>query len=336
MQPRWKRAVATVDGEQGEGVGQMYVEEYCPPAAKTRMVELVGNLQTALGERIQALEWMSDETKTKAMEKLATFHVKVGYPDKWKDYSTLQIENDSYWGNIERASLWAFQEMIDKAGKPVDKDEWHMNPQTVNAYYNPTTNEICFPAGILQYPFFDMNADDAFNYGAIGVVIGHEMTHGFDDMGRQFDKDGNLNDWWTEEDSKKFDERTKGLVTYFDAIEVLPGTNANGKFTLGENIADQGGLNVSYQALQNAMAKKPLGDADGFTPAQRFYLAYANLWAGNVRDEEILRLTQMDEHSLGRWRVNGALPHVTAWYEAFGIDENAPMYLPKEERVTIW
>ena len=336
LQPRWKRAVATVDGALGEAVGQMYVEEYFPPAAKTRMVELVGNLQTALGERIQALEWMSDETKTKAMEKLATFHVKVGYPDKWKDYSTLQIENDSYWGNIERASLWAFQEMIDKAGKPVDKDEWHMNPQTVNAYYNPTTNEICFPAGILQYPFFDMNADDAFNYGAIGVVIGHEMTHGFDDMGRQFDKDGNLNDWWTEEDSKKFDERTKGLVTYFDAIEVLPGTNANGKFTLGENIADQGGLNVSYQALQNAMAKNPLGDADGFTPAQRFYLAYANLWAGNVRDEEILRLTQMDEHSLGRWRVNGALPHVTAWYEAFGIDENAPMYLPKEERVTIW
>ena len=336
LQPRWKRAVSSVDGALGEAVGQMYVEEYFPPAAKTRMVELVGNLQTALGERIQALDWMSDETKSKAMEKLATFHVKVGYPDKWKDYSTLIIQDDSYWGNIERASLWEFQEMIDKAGKPVDKDEWHMNPQTVNAYYNPTTNEICFPAGILQYPFFDMNADDAFNYGAIGVVIGHEMTHGFDDMGRQFDKDGNLNDWWTEEDSKKFDERSKVLVSYYDSIQVAPGVYANGSFTLGENIADQGGLHVSYQALHNAMKKNPLGDVDGFSPDQRFYLAYANLWAGNIRDEEVLRLTQMDEHSLGRWRVNGALPHVDTWYEAFGIDENAPMYISPDKRASIW
>ena len=336
LQPRWKRAVSSVDGALGEAVGQMYVEKYFPPAAKDRMVELVGNLQTSLGERIQALDWMSDETKEKAMEKLGTFHLKVGYPDKWKDYSTLEIADDSYWANIERANQWGYDEMIAKAGKPVDKDEWLMNPQTVNAYYNPTTNEICFPAGILQYPFFDMNADDAFNYGAIGVVIGHEMTHGFDDMGRQFDKNGNLKDWWTEEDARKFDERAKVLVTYYDSIQVAPGVYANGTFTLGENIADQGGLHVAYQALENAMKNNPLGVVDGFTPEQRFYLAYANLWAGNVRDEEVLRLTQMDEHSLGRWRVNGALPHVNTWYEAFNIDENAPMFIPVEERASIW
>ena len=246
MQPRWKRAVSTVDGSLGEVVGQMYVKKYSPAAAKERMVGLVKNLQTSLGERIKALEWMSEPTKVKALEKLATFHVKIGYPDKWKDYSALEIKDDSYWANIERASQWDFNDMIAKAGKPVDKDEWLMTPQTVNAYYNPTTNEICFPAAILQAPFFDMNADDAMNYGAIGVVIGHEMTHGFDDQGRQYDKDGNLKDWWTEEDAKKFEERAQVMVNFFDSIEVAPGVHGNGELTLGENIADHGGLQVSF------------------------------------------------------------------------------------------
>lgn len=336
LQPRWKRAVAVVDGSLGEAVGQMYVEKYFPAAAKERMVTLVENLQTSLGERINALEWMSEETKVKAQEKLSTFHVKIGYPDTWKDYSALEIKNDSYWNNVSRAKQFEFNRMLEKAGKPVDKDEWLMNPQMVNAYYNPTTNEICFPAGILQYPFFDMNADDAFNYGAIGVVIGHEMTHGFDDQGRQYDKEGNLKDWWTEEDGKNFEERADVMVKYFDAIEVAPGVHANGRFTLGENIADYGGLQVSYQAFKTATANAPLEDKLGFTPEQRFFLAYSNVWAGNIRPEEILRRTKDDPHSLGKWRVNGALPHIEAWYEAFGITNEDPMYLPVSERAHIW
>ena len=335
-QPRWKKAVSTVNGVLGEAVGQMYVEKYFPAAAKERMTQLVKNLQVALGERIQALEWMGDSTKAKAIEKLNTFYVKVGYPDKWKDYTKLNIEKDSYWANIKRASNFAIEEMIAKAGKPVDIDEWHMTPQTVNAYYNPTTNEICFPAGILQYPFFDMNADDAFNYGAIGVVIGHEMTHGFDDQGRQFDKEGNLKDWWTAEDATLFGERSKVLVDFFNKIEVLPGLQANGELTLGENIADHGGLQVAYQAFKNATKDAPLADVDGFTPEQRFFLAYAGVWAGNIRDEQIRVYTKSDPHSLGRWRVNGALPHINAWYEAFGINENDPLYIAPENRASIW
>ena len=335
-QPRWKKAVSTVNGVLGEAVGQMYVEKYFPAAAKERMTQLVKNLQVALGERIQALEWMGDSTKAKAIEKLNTFYVKVGYPDKWKDYTKLNIEKDSYWANIKRASNFAIEEMIAKAGKPVDIDEWHMTPQTVNAYYNPTTNEICFPAGILQYPFFDMNADDAFNYGAIGVVIGHEMTHGFDDQGRQFDKEGNLKDWWTAEDATLFGERSKVLVDFFNKIEVLPGLQANGELTLGENIADHGGLQVAYQAFKNATKNAPLADVDGFTPEQRFFLAYAGVWAGNIRDEQIRVYTKSDPHSLGRWRVNGALPHINAWYEAFGINENDPLYIAPENRASIW
>ena len=262
QQPRWKRAVSTVDGSLGEAVGQMYVKKYFPAEAKDRMVQLVKNLQTALGQRIQNLEWMGDSTKLKAMEKLNTFHVKVGYPDKWRDYSSLEIKTDSYWANIKRTNKFQSDYMFAKVGNPVDKDEWFMTPQTVNAYYNPSTNEICFPAGILQYPFFDMKADDAFNYGAIGVVIGHEMTHGFDDQGRQFDKDGNLKDWWTEDDADKFDKRASGLTDFYDKIEVAPGTEANGKFTLGENIADQGGLQVSYQAFQNVLKSNPLENKD--------------------------------------------------------------------------
>ena len=336
MKPRWKRAVATVDGAMGEAVGQMYVEKYFPAAAKERMVKLVGNLQQALGERIQGLEWMSDETKAKALEKLAAIYVKVGYPDKWRDYAALEIKDDSYWFNILRSNEFDFNYMLSKAGKPVDKTEWLMTPQTVNAYYNPTTNEICFPAGILQYPFFDMNADDAFNYGAIGVVIGHEMTHGFDDQGRQYDKDGNLKDWWTAEDAKNFEARAQVLVNWFDSIEVLPGLHANGQLTLGENIADHGGLQVAFQAFHNATKNAPLGEVDGFTPEQRFYLAYANVWAANIREEQIRFLTQMDVHSLGRWRVNAALPHINGWNEAFNIKEGDLMYLAPDNRASIW
>ena len=337
MQPRWKRAVSAVNGVLGEAVGQMYTEKYFPAAAKERMIKLVGNLQKALGERIQGLEWMSEETKAKALEKLAAFHVKVGYPDKWRDYSSLEIKNDSYWANIIRSNHFDHDKMIAKAGKPVDKDEWLMTPQTVNAYYNPTTNEICFPAAILQYPFFDMNADDACNYGAIGVVIGHEMTHGFDDQGRQYDKDGNLKDWWTPEDAKNFKERAQVLVDYFGNIEVLPGLKANGELTLGENIADHGGLQVSFLALQKAMAEKPLGkDEHGFTPEQRFFLSYANVWADNTRDEQIRLQTKSDPHSLGRWRVNAALPHISMWYDAFGVKEGDALYLPVEKRASIW
>lgn len=335
-QPRWKRAVSTVNGVLGEAVGQMYVEKYFPAAAKERMVQLVKNLQTALGERIRNLEWMGDSTKIKAIEKLNSFYVKVGYPDKWRDYTGLNIEKDSYWANVKRATEFELDYMLSKAGKPVDRDEWGMTPQTVNAYYNPTTNEICFPAGILQYPFFDMNADDAFNYGAIGVVIGHEMTHGFDDQGRQFDKDGNLKDWWTAEDAKRFEERAQVMVNFFDSIQVLPGLNANGSLTLGENIADHGGLQVSFQAFKNATKDAPLPVKDGFTPEQRFFLSYAGVWAGNIRDEQIHLQTKSDPHSLGRWRVNEALPQIGAWYDAFGIKEGDPMYLAPEKRVSIW
>lgn len=335
-QPRWKRAVNSVNGMLGELVGEMYVEKYFPAAAKERMVKLVKNLQTALGERIDAQEWMSDSTKIRAHEKLAAFHVKVGYPDKWKDYSKLEIKNDSYWANVCRASEWGFNDMYSRIGKPVDKDEWLMTPQTVNAYYNPSTNEICFPAAILQPPFFNMEADDAANYGAIGVVIGHEMTHGFDDQGRQFDKDGNLTDWWAPGDADRFKERTQVMVDFFNKIEVLPGLQANGELTLGENLADHGGLNVAYLAFQNATKDAPLGVVDGFTPEQRFFLAYATLWAGNIRDEQIRVYTKSDPHSLGKWRVNGALPHIQAWYDAFHITPSDPLYVAPEKRVNVW
>ena len=335
-QPRWKRAVNSVNGMLGELVGEMYVEKYFPAAAKERMVKLVKNLQTALGERIDAQEWMSDSTKIRAHEKLAAFHVKVGYPDKWKDYSKLEIKNDSYWANVCRASEWGFNDMYSRIGKPVDKDEWLMTPQTVNAYYNPSTNEICFPAAILQPPFFNMEADDAANYGAIGVVIGHEMTHGFDDQGRQFDKDGNLTDWWAPGDADRFKERAQVMVDFFNNIEVLPGLHANGELTLGENLADHGGLNVAYLAFQNATKDAPLGVVDGFTPEQRFFLAYATLWAGNIRDEQIRVYTKSDPHSLGKWRVNGALPHIQAWYDAFHITPSDPLYVAPENRVNVW
>ena len=338
QQPRWKRAISAVDGALGDVIGQLYVAKYFPPAAKERMTKLVLNLQTALGERINAQEWMSDVTKKAAHEKLNTFTVKIGYPDKWDDYSKLTIDPTlSYADNCRHMSEFGWEKHIDeKWGKPVDREEWHMTPQTVNAYYNPTTNEICFPAGILQYPFFDMEEDDAFNYGAIGVVIGHEMTHGFDDQGRQFDKDGNFANWWTDEDAEKFNERTQVIVDFFDKIEVLPGLNANGKLTLGENIADHGGIMISLQALRNATKENTLPTVGGFTPEQRFFLSYSGVWAGHVRDEEIRNLTKSDVHSLSRWRVNGTLPHIDAWYEAFGITEESPMFVPQNERLNIW
>lgn len=335
--PLWKRAVGVVNSTLGEAVGQMYVKKYFPPAAKARMLQLVKNLQIALGERIDQQEWMSDSTKQMAHEKLNAFYVKIGYPDKWRDYSALDIDSHlTYYENLQRAAKFEQEYSLSFLNKPVDRDKWYMTPQTVNAYYNPSTNEICFPAGILQYPFFDMSADDAFNYGAIGVVIGHEMTHGFDDQGAQFDKVGNLNNWWTEEDRTQFQQRTKVMADYFDKIEVAPGVFGNGRLTLGENIADHGGLNVSFQAFKNATKDCPLETRDGFTPEQRFFLAYANVWAQNIRPEQILVQTKSDPHSLGRWRVNGALPHIDAWYEAWNVTEQSPLFVPKEKRVTIW
>ena len=338
QQPRWKRAVGVVNSVLGEAVGQMYVEKYFPAEAKERMITLVKNLQVALGQRIDAQDWMSDDTKKRAHEKLNSFIVKVGYPDKWKDYTGLIIDPaKTYSENLMAANEFFWNDMVArKYGKPVDNTEWFMTPQTVNAYYNPTTNEICFPAGILQYPFFDMSADDAFNYGAIGVVIGHEMTHGFDDQGRQFDKDGNLSDWWAPGDGDKFKAKTQVLVDHFNAIEVLPGLQANGELTLGENIADHGGIMVAYQAFKNATKDAPLPVKDGFTPEQRFFLAYSAVWAGNIRDEQIRVYTKSDPHSLGRWRVNGTLPHIDAWYEAFDITPDHKLYIPAEKRAQVW
>ncbi len=338
MQPRWKRSVASVNSILGEAVGQMYVEKYFPSENKERMVQLVKNLQTALAERIDQQDWMSDSTKMRAKEKLNAFRVKIGYPDKWIDYSKMDINPEkTLYELMKDISAWYVKDEVDKNyKKPVDRDKWYMTPQTVNAYYNPTTNEICFPAGILQYPFFDMAADDAFNYGAIGVVIGHEMTHGFDDQGSQFDKEGNFNNWWAAGDDVKFKEHTKVMVDFFNNIEVLPGLHANGELTQGENIADHGGLKIAYTAFKNATKDKPLETIDGLTPEQRFFIAYAGVWAQNITKEEMRRLTTIDPHALGEWRVNGALPQIDAWYEAFGITGKDPMFIPKDKRVNIW
>lgn len=335
--PRWKKAVGAVESGLGEALGRIYVERYFPAEAKQRMETLVQNLQVALAERILAQEWMSNSTKLAALEKLSTFYVKVGYPDTWRDYSALDIRPTGYLENMQRCSAFAYDDMLRRRlGKPVDRKEWLMTPQTINAYYNPTTNEICFPAGILQPPFFDMQRDDAFNYGAIGVVIGHEMTHGFDDQGRQFDKDGNLADWWAPGDADRFKERADVMEAFFGNINVLPDLKANGALTLGENLADHGGLMVAYQAFKNATKAAPLPAKDGLTPEQRFFLAYAQVWAANIRDEEIRQRTKSDPHSLGRWRVNGALPHIDMWYEAFGVTDKDPMFVPADKRVRIW
>lgn len=337
IQPRWKRALGTTDAALSEALGQLYVEKYFPASSKEKMLELVHNLQGALSERINSLAWMSEETKARAQEKLAAFRVKIGYPDQWRDYSALEIKDDNYWENVRRANRFEMDYMLSQAGKPVDKDKWLMSPQTVNAYYNPTTNEICFPAAILQPPFFNPDADDAVNYGAIGVVIGHEMTHGFDDQGRNYDKDGNMNDWWTPEDAARFKERTDILVDQFNAVEVAPGVFANGSFTLGENIADQGGLLVARLAYENSLeGKERPADIDGLTDAQRFYIGYASVWAQNIRPEEILRLTKIDPHSLGVNRVNITLRNLDDFYTAFDIKEGDAMYLAPEKRVNVW
>lgn len=337
QKPRWKRAMAIPNRLLGEAVGKMYVEKYFPEENKQRVLELVGNLKTALGQHIEALEWMGDETKAYALEKLANFTVKIGYPDKWKDYSTLEVDpQKSYYENLRAASMWYIADNMSKLGKATDRTEWGMTPQTVNAYYNPTTNEICFPAAILQPPFFNADADDAVNYGAIGVVIGHEMTHGFDDQGRLFDKDGNMASWWTEEDDCSFREITAKLADQFDAVEIQPGLMANGKFTLGENIADQGGLRVAYSALKNALGGEEPEPVDGLTADQRFYLGYAHVWADNITEAERVRRTNMDVHSLGKNRVNVSLKNLQTFFDAFGIKEGDPMYRPEEERVIIW
>ena len=336
--PLWRRATSQVQSVMGEALGRIYVAKYFPATSKERMKQLVENLRIALGERIAAQDWMDDSTKVNALLKLNTFYVKIGYPDRWTDMSALNIDaKKSYYENMKECRrFWTAWRIGHTAGKPVDRDDWYMTPQTVNAYYNPTTNEICFPAGILQVPFFDPTADDAFNYGAIGVVIGHEMTHGFDDQGRRYDKDGNMHDWWTEADGKNFTERTNKYADFFSNIKVLPDLNANGQLTLGENLADHGGLQVAFAAYKNATKRAPLPVIDGFTPDQRFFLAYAGVWAGNITEAEIRNRTKSDPHSLGRWRVNGALPHIDAWYEAYGVKEGDKMYVAKDQRLPLW
>ena len=336
--PLWRRSTNQVQGMMGEALGRIYVKKYFPASSKERMKTLVENLRIALGERIAAQDWMDDSTKVNALLKLNTFYVKIGYPDRWTDMSNLKIDaKKSYYENIKECRrFWTAWRINHTAGKPVDRDDWHMTPQTVNAYYNPTTNEICFPAGILQVPFFDPTADDAFNYGAIGVVIGHEMTHGFDDQGRRYDKDGNMHDWWTDADGKNFTQRTDKYADFFSKIKVLPDLNANGRLTLGENLADHGGLQVAFTAYKNATKRNPLPVIDGLTADQRFFLAYAGVWAGNITEAEIRNRTKSDPHSLGRYRVNGALPHIDMWYDAFGVKEGDKMFIPKSERLPLW
>lgn len=336
--PRWKRAVSGTSGVFGEAIGKLYVEKYFPESSKQRMIELVKNLQVALGQRIAEASWMSAETKAKAQDKLENFIVKIGYPDKWKDYSGLQIDDSlSLYENLQNVSEFMTMDYINrKVNKPVDKTEWGMTPQTVNAYYNPTTNEICFPAAILQPPFFDANADDAVNYGGIGAVIGHEMSHGFDDQGSQFDKTGNQRDWWTAQDKKNYEARTKVLVDHFGKVELIPGKKINGNLTLGENIGDNGGLNVAYRAFQNSMKKNPLKNKDGFTPEQRFFLSWARVWAGNARPEYLELIINTDPHSPNEARVNAALPHIDGWYEAFNIKKGDKLFIPKKRRAQIW
>ena len=338
IRPRWKRAMSVPNSVLSEAVGQMYVAKYFPESDKARVEEMVANIQKAFSKHIEALDWMGEETKAKAQEKLAAFTVKIGYPNKWKDYTTLKVDPaKSYWANVVEANRWYTMDEMSEVGKPVDRAKWLMSPQTVNAYYMPTTNEICFPAAILQPPFYNSNADDAVNYGAIGVVIAHEMTHGFDDQGSQFDKDGNMKDWWTADDRAAFEKKTQVLVDQFNAIEILPGLYADGKFSLGENIADQGGLRLAFTGLTDyAWAEGRPEDIDGFTGEQRFYIGYATLWAQNITDKEKENLTKNDVHSLGRNRVNATLRNIQSWYDAFNVTEKDAMYMPAEERVVIW
>lgn len=337
MRERWRRVLGVTNRALGDAIGQKFSEKHFPPEAKERMINLVENLRVALGQRIDNLEWMSDETKEKAHEKLATIRVKIGYPDQWEDFSNLQVGNESYVLNVLAANKFSRKEDLNKIGKPVDKDEWFMNPQTVNAYYAPSMNEVCFPAGILQPPFFYLDGDDAINYGAIGAVIGHEMTHGFDDQGRLYDKEGNLTNWWTQEDSKLFDDRAQVLVDQFNKIYVLDTLPADGKLSLGENIADLGGLNIAYTAFQKAQEDNPQEEIiDGYTPDQRFFLSWARVWAQNIRDKEIIRRTKEDVHSLGINRVHGPIANMPEFHEAFNVEPGDELYIPEEERASIW
>lgn len=343
QQPRWKRVQGTTEGLLGEAVGQLYVEKYFPESSKIYMEGLVENLRNALGKHIINLSWMSDDTKLQAIKKLNAITVKIGYPDKWKDYTTMEIDPElSYYENVHNASMWHTNEYLKKWGKPVDRTEWGMTPQTINAYYNPLNNEIVFPAGILQAPFYDPNSSDAENYGGIGVVIGHELTHGFDDQGSMFDAQGNMVNWWTPEDAAAFAEKTQSLADQFSAVEVLPGIMANGRYTLGENIADQGGLRIAMTAFLDSQKKKGVDVAseealiDGIDPLQVFYLNYANLWAQNIRDQEIKKLTMIDPHSLGENRVNVSIKNIDPFFKAFNIKEGDKMWRPVEERVVIW
>lgn len=337
MRPRWRRVLNTTNGALGNAIGQKFAEKYFPPEAKERMVNLVENLRSALGQRIDQLNWMSNETKEKAQEKLATMRVKIGYPDEWRDYSGLEIKNQAYVLNVLAANRFNKEYNLNKIGKPVNKNEWFMTPQTVNAYYAPTLNEICFPAGILQPPFFYLEGDDAINYGAIGAVIGHEMTHGFDDQGRLFDKEGNLKTWWTKEDSERFNQRSQVLVEQYNKIVVLDDLYADGKLSLGENIADLGGLNIAYTAFKNAQKEgNQTEKIDGFTPDQRFFLSWARVWAQNIRDKEIIRRTKEDVHSLGINRVHGPISNMPEFYEAFHVQPEDKLYIKEENRASIW
>ena len=339
IKPRWKRVIISEDGEIGEALGKLYANEYFPPAAKARALELINNLKEALADRIKSLDWMDEPTKQKALEKLAAFQVKIGYPEKWRDYSTLMIDRGPFVLNELRSENFEAKRQLNKIGKPVDRTEWGMTPPTVNAYYNPKMNEIVFPAGILQPPFFFANADDAVNYGGIGCVIGHEMTHGFDDQGRQYDKVGNLTDWWTKKSADKYETRRKAVVDQYNEYEALPGLHVNGELTQGENIADIGGVKLAYAALQKALDKHPERrdqKIDGFTPEQRFFLAFAGVWRQKIRPEDQKLRLNVDPHSPGHFRVNGPLSDLPEFAKAFNVPDNAPMVRPADKRANIW
>jgi putative endopeptidase len=334
--PRWQRMSNLIDGQLGELVGQLYVKKYFQPEAKRRMLDLVNNLQQTFGERIKALDWMSPETKTKALEKLNAFIKKIAYPDKWLTYSTVKVNRNDLIGNVHSSGRWAYQDMIGHYGKPVDKTLWGMTPPTINAYYNPANNEIVFPAGILQFPFFDFDADDAVIYGGIAAGIGHEMTHGFDDNGRQYAADGNLKDWWTADDASKFKTKADLVAKQYDAFTVQDSIHVNGKLTLGENIADLGGLAIAYEAFTHTKQFKEGKKIDGFTPAQRFFINWAQIWRANIRPQREAQLILVDTHSPGIYRTNGPIENMDAWYEAFDIKEGAKMYKAPDQRIKVW
>ena len=334
--PRWRRAVNVVNGNLGEVVGRVYVSRHFPPEAKEKMQKLVDNLVTAYEVSIRELDWMGPETREQALQKLAKFTPKIGYPDEWRDYSALEIRRDDLVGNMDRAALVNYQRQIDRQGKPVDRSEWQMTPQTVNAYYNPPLNEIVFPAAILQPPFFDMNADDAVNYGAIGAVIGHEIGHGFDDSGSTFDGDGVLRNWWTDSDRDEFEARTSRLVDQYSAFQPFDDLNVNGEFTLGENIGDLGGLSIALLAYRISLGDQPSPDMDGFTGQQRVFLGYAQSWRSKAREEALRHQINTDPHSPAEFRVNGVVRNVPEFYEAFAVEKTDTLYLPPEDRVKIW